>query len=118
MLVTNSRYKGEDSVLQQAAQELRRDGIRLYVIASDKPDGNRLQTVAAKEDITRITRFLGADESAARFVKYIRDQDKGKNRLLVVTFMAHRIITVNLRSTLKMRQNCFVLLYIKLDFPE
>ncbi|XP_028393581.1 collagen alpha-6(VI) chain-like, partial [Dendronephthya gigantea] len=44
VLVANSQFDGQDTALQQAVQELRRDGIRLYVIGSNKPDENRLQT--------------------------------------------------------------------------
>lgn len=78
VLVANSMYGGQDADLQQAVQELRRYGVRVYVIASNTPDENNLQTLAPEEDITRITRFLGAEKTVTQLVKYIGDQDKGK----------------------------------------
>lgn len=77
VVVANSRYTGQDRDLQQAVQELRRHGIRLYVIGSNEPDLNRLQTLAPEEDVTRMTRFLGAEETVNQIAKYIRNQDKG-----------------------------------------
>lgn len=77
VLIANSQYDGQDTALQQRMQELRRDGIRLYVIGSNKPDENRLETLASKEDIRRITSFLDAEDTVKKVVKYIADQDKG-----------------------------------------
>ena len=80
ILVANSKYGGRDIDLQQAVQELRKDGVRVYVIASNTPDQQRLQTLAAKEDITRVTRFFGAGKVVTQLAKYIGDKDKGNWR--------------------------------------
>ena len=77
VFMVNSRYGGRDTDLRQAVQKLRRDGVRVYVVASNRPEQQRLQTLAPVEDITRITGFSGIGNIVMQLVKYIRDQDKG-----------------------------------------
>ena len=83
VLVANSRYGGQANDLQQAVQKLKRDGVRLYVISSNAPDENNLQTLVRKDDITRLSRFLGADAKVSQLVKYIRDENKGRKLELI-----------------------------------
>ena len=84
VLVTNSRYIGRNTQLQQAVQELRRDGVRLYVIGSSIPNEPHLQIMAPREDITRVTRFLGAERIVQPLVKYFRDQDRGRRYSIII----------------------------------
>ena len=86
VLLTNSRYSGQNTQLQQAVQNLRRDGVRLYVIGSNIPNKNHLQTMAPQEDITRVTRFLGAERIVQQLVKYIREQDRGRKYFIILSF--------------------------------
>ena len=79
VFMVNSRDYGRDTELQQAVQKLRRDGVRVYVIASDAPEQQRLQTLAPVGDITRVTRFSDAGNIVTQLVKYIRDEDQGNS---------------------------------------
>lgn len=96
VLVTNSRYIGRNTQLQQAVQELRRDGVRLYIIGSNIPNEPHLQIMAPREDITRVTRFLGAERIVQPLVKHVRDQDRGRRySIIILTFSIFTRLTMS-----------------------
>lgn len=78
VLIVNSEYNGLDVTLEKAMQDLRKDGIRVYIIASNRPTQERLETLVHKDDITRLTRLSFVQNNVDQFVKRIKDEDEGR----------------------------------------